>query len=49
MLNEIPNSVLAAFAGIGFIFISSKAVSFLRLFLSLFVLPGKDVRLLSLL
>lgn len=43
ILAKVPNSVLAAFAGIGFIFISSKVLSYAQLLLSLFVLPGKNV------
>lgn len=43
LLDKIPKSVLATFGIIGLLFASSKVLSFVRLLLSLFVLPGKNV------
>ena len=43
IFDKIPNVVTAAFAAIGFIFIGSKAISYIQLLLSLFVLSGKNV------
>ncbi|KAI1495485.1 3-ketoacyl-CoA reductase [Biscogniauxia marginata] len=40
----IPPSVQLAFAGIGALFVGSKVLSFLRLFLSMFVLSGTNLR-----
>jgi 17beta-estradiol 17-dehydrogenase / very-long-chain 3-oxoacyl-CoA reductase len=42
-LNKIPKPVLAGFAGLGLLVISSKILSYIRLLLSLFVLSGKNV------
>jgi hypothetical protein len=43
IIDPIPKSVLTAFAGIGFVFISSKVISYIQLLLSLFALSGKNV------
>jgi len=40
----IPQGVLAAFAGLGALFVSAKLLSFLSLMLNLFVLSGKNLR-----
>jgi 17beta-estradiol 17-dehydrogenase / very-long-chain 3-oxoacyl-CoA reductase len=40
---QIPQFVLTAFAGIGFLFLGSLVLSYVQLLLSLFVLPGKNV------
>jgi 17beta-estradiol 17-dehydrogenase / very-long-chain 3-oxoacyl-CoA reductase len=46
-LDQIPSSVLAAFAGIGALYAGSKIISYVRLLLSLFVLSGKNVCLFA--
>lgn len=42
-LDKVPAPVLAIFAGIGALFLGVKAVSYVRLLLSLFVINGKSV------
>jgi len=43
ILDKIPKPVLAGFAGLGFLVLSNKVISYIQLLLSLFVLPGKNV------
>jgi len=43
LLDKVPQPALAAFGVIGLYFVSKKVLSFLNIFFSLFVLPGKDV------
>ena len=43
LLDKVPQPALVAFGAIGLYFVSKKILSFLNIFLSLFVLPGKDV------
>ncbi|OTB00578.1 hypothetical protein M426DRAFT_324235 [Hypoxylon sp. CI-4A] len=43
-LASIPQGVQLAFAGLGALFVASKAWSFLHLFLSIFVLSGTNLR-----
>lgn len=42
-LDRVPAPILAVCAGLGALLIGSKIVGFVRLLLSLFVLPGKNV------
>jgi hypothetical protein len=42
-LDAIPKWALVVFAVFGFYGVSSKVISYVRLLLSLFVLPGKNV------
>jgi 17beta-estradiol 17-dehydrogenase / very-long-chain 3-oxoacyl-CoA reductase len=43
IVDKIPNFAIKAFAAIGFVFLGSKVISYIRLLLSLFVLSGKNV------
>ncbi|KAI5926206.1 3-ketoacyl-CoA reductase [Camillea tinctor] len=43
-IEAVPPSVQLAFAGLGALFVGSKVFSFLRLFLSMFVLSGTNLR-----
>lgn len=43
-MDSIPKPVLLTFAGIGALWLGSKVVSYVQLLLSLFVLPGKNLR-----
>jgi hypothetical protein len=45
--DKVPQPALVAFGVIGLYFVSKKVLSFLNIFFSLFVLPGKDVSPLS--
>ena len=47
-LASIPQSVLLAFAGLGALFTTFKALSFLRLLLNTFVLSGTNVSIINL-
>jgi 17beta-estradiol 17-dehydrogenase / very-long-chain 3-oxoacyl-CoA reductase len=42
-LDKIPKPALVTFGVIGLLFALKKVLSFLNLFFSLFVLPGKNV------
>lgn len=42
-LSSIPQSVVLTFAGLGALFVASKLLSFLSLFLSVFILSGTNV------
>jgi hypothetical protein len=44
IIAKVPSPLLAAFAGVGALVVSSKIISYTRLLSSLFVLPGKNVR-----
>ncbi|KAI2622299.1 short chain dehydrogenase [Hypoxylon sp. NC1633] len=43
-LESIPQSVKLAFAGLGVLFVGSKLLSFLRLFLGIFILSGTNLK-----
>ena len=43
-LQNVPQPVQWAFAGIGALFLGSKILSYLQLVLNTFVLPGTNVR-----
>lgn len=43
-MDNIPKPLLVAFAGIGALWFGSKVLSYVQLLLSLFVLPGKNLR-----
>lgn len=43
MPNNGPSMVLPVLAGIGFLYLTLKLVSYLRLFFSLFILSGRSV------
>lgn len=43
ILEKVPNNLLAGFAVVGLLAVSSKIGSYIRLLLSLFVLSGKNV------
>lgn len=43
LLDKIPKPALAIFGIVGLLFVLNKVVLFIRLILSLFVLPGKNV------
>ncbi|KAI1444149.1 short chain dehydrogenase [Annulohypoxylon stygium] len=43
-LSSIPQSVVLTFAGLGALFVASKLLSFLSLFLSVFILSGTNLR-----
>ena len=43
LLDKVPKPALATFGAVGAYFVLKKALSFLNIFFSLLVLPGKDV------
>jgi hypothetical protein len=47
-IDKIPQGALLTFGAIGFLFLAGKVVSYIRLLLSLFMLPGKNVSINSL-
>ena len=47
ILDKVPSAVTVFFAATGFVFISSKVISYIQLLLSLFLLSGKNVSSLS--
>ncbi|KAK8080270.1 hypothetical protein PG997_008088 [Apiospora hydei] len=44
VLSVVPQSILLGFAGIGALFLGSKALSYLQFFLNVFVLSGTNLR-----
>ena len=43
MLSAVPQSLLLGFAGIGALYLGSKALGYLQFFLNVFVLSGTNV------
>jgi hypothetical protein len=45
LLDKVPRPALATFGAIGAYFVFKKVLSFLNIFFSLLILPGKNVNL----